>query len=76
MQFHIKWQGDQTPTWEPYKNLRDNAVVHLYCWQHKALRKLIPARYLSEDKKRLLSQQELQVQVEEQQREKRRRWVI
>jgi hypothetical protein len=73
MQFQIKWQGDETPTWEPYKNLRDNALVHLYCWQQEKLRKLVPPRYLDESKKRLLTEHELQQQVDKQNAQQHKR---
>jgi len=47
MTFKVRWVGynhDEDTTWEPWSNLKDNAVLHQYLGQ-KNMESLIPPRY-------------------------------
>ena len=46
LNFHVKWRGfdESANSWEPWKNLRETAVLHRYLID-KGLHKLIPAKF-------------------------------
>jgi hypothetical protein len=47
LQFLVKWVGydDTHNSWEPWKNLRDNAILHQYLYNNKQLKSLVPDKY-------------------------------
>ncbi len=44
MRFHVKWVGYDDQTWEPWDNLKSNAVLHEYLRQNN-MERLIPKSY-------------------------------
>jgi hypothetical protein len=46
MRFHVKWLGydESHNTWEPWANLRDMEILHIYLIE-KNLRRLIPLKF-------------------------------
>jgi hypothetical protein len=44
MTFHIKWKGEDETTWEPWANVKDNAILHAYLKANK-LARLVPKQH-------------------------------
>ena len=44
MTFLVKWAGYDQQTWEPWDNLKTNAILHQYLKDHK-MKRLIPQSY-------------------------------
>ena len=45
MEFLVKWTGYNETTWEPYKNVRDNIILHNYLKANKKLLSLLPQKF-------------------------------
>ena len=46
MTFQVKWKGYDEITWEPWVNVKDNAILHNYLRENK-LAKLLPKKFRS-----------------------------
>jgi hypothetical protein len=45
LEFKVKWQGYEDPTWEPWKNLRNTDQLHQYLKSKKQLKAIIPKHF-------------------------------